>query len=151
MYKRQDNSKQDIPLAASLKLPYYGVTDDELLEIRMEGESLDFYDAVKEYASNGSDEGLKEKIQKFFNDIEKWKKEAPFESVGDIIWDIYNVTGHYDYVGALKGGALKPVSYTHLDVYKRQIWQALIMFCQQVVQLDSFHLYQLMTLLKSPV
>ncbi len=102
-----DNSKQDIPLAASLKLPYYGVTDDELLKIRMESQSLDFYDAVKEYASNGSDEGLKEKIQKFFGDIEKWKKEAPFETVGDIIWDIYNVTGHYDYVGALKGGALK--------------------------------------------
>ncbi len=102
-----DNSKQDIPLAASLKMPYYGVTDDELLNIRMESKSIDFYEAVKDYALCGSDELLKKKIQKFFSDINKWKKEAPFESVGDIIWDIYNVTGHYDYVGALNGGALK--------------------------------------------
>ncbi len=136
-----DNSKQDIPLAAGLKLPYYGVTDDELLKIRMESDCLSFYEAAESYAVNGSGNELKLKIQKFYNDLKEWKQGAPFKSVGDIIWDIFNKTGYYDYVGALKGGELKQANLIMLIEKAHELeknnFKGLFNFIRYVQRLQS--------------
>ncbi len=101
-----DNARQDIPLMASLKLPSYGLDDEELLRIKMTGGEADFYTCLKNCADSLNDDTA-EKINRFFNDINRWKEEAPYISVGQLLWDIYDTTGYYDYCGMLKNGALR--------------------------------------------
>jgi ATP-dependent helicase/nuclease subunit A len=98
-----DNFRQDIPLMASLKIPYYGCDDDDLLKIRMFCDG-DFCDCLRSYAENGEDEILRKKINMFINDITDWKNKSAFISVRELLWDIYTKTGYYDYCLVLPSG-----------------------------------------------
>ena len=45
------------------------------------------------------DTRLKEKIQKFLNQLEQWRKEQEFLALDELIWKLYLDTGYYNYVG----------------------------------------------------
>lgn len=50
-----DNPYQDIPAAAVLRSPMYGLTAEELARIRIRGKSKPFYEAVLTYAASADD------------------------------------------------------------------------------------------------
>lgn len=136
-----DNSRQDIPLIASLKIDYYGFTNDDLLKIRAGSEKSDFYDCVKSYALCGSDKFISDRLKKFFDDIEVWKKKAPYMSVGELIWDIYSVTGYYDYTGALNNGDIKQLNLMALiekaDELEKNNFKGLFNFIRYIERLQK--------------
>lgn len=49
-----DNPQQDIPLAGVLRSPMYGLSAEELAQIRIQGKGMPFYDAVRQWVDSNA-------------------------------------------------------------------------------------------------
>ena len=98
-----DNPIQDIPLVTILRSPIAGFSDDELVKIRLSDKHDNFYECMQKAKVN-VDTRLKEKIQKFLNQLEQWRKEQEFLALDELIWKLYLDTGYYNYVGLMQNG-----------------------------------------------
>ena len=83
-----DNPIQDIPLVTVLRSSIGGFTDNELVEIRLSDKYDNFYECMKKAKINVG-EKLKEKIEKFLNNLENWRKEQEYLALDELIWKIY--------------------------------------------------------------
>lgn len=92
-----DNPMQDIPLVTVLRSSIAKFTDDELVQIRLSDKYDDFYTSMQKAVIN-ADKNLKEKIEKFLNNINNWRKEQEYLSLDELIWKIYSDTGFYNFV-----------------------------------------------------
>lgn len=104
LLKLIDNKRQDIPLAGVLRSFIGGLTAQDLAEIGISGEGYDFYDKIKFYLENGENLSLKKSLAKFRASLTGWRELAREGKVSSLIWDIYQKTGYYDYIGALPNG-----------------------------------------------
>ncbi len=101
-----DNPLQDIPLVTVMRSEIGGFTDNDLVEIRLGSKSENFYNAmIKSRVS--VKENLRKKIDKFIENIERWRNEEKYKSLDELIWQIYIDTNYYNYVGLLQNGKLK--------------------------------------------
>ena len=103
LLKKIDNPIQDIPLVTILRSPIAGFSDDELVKIRLSDKHDNFYECMQKAKVN-VDTRLKEKIQKFLNQLEQWRKEQEFLALDELIWKLYLDTGYYNYVGLMQNG-----------------------------------------------
>ncbi len=101
-----DNPMQDIPLVAVLRSYIGKFTDNELVKIRLTDAYDNFYTCMQK-AIIDVEESLKEKIQNFFDNLDKWRKEQEYLSLDELIWKIYSDTGYYNYVGLMPNGDLR--------------------------------------------
>ena len=101
-----DNPMQDIPLVTVLRSNIGKFTDDELVEIRLSDKYENYYTCMKK-AKLDVNPKLKDKIQRFFESIEEWRKEQEYLSLDELIWKIYIDTGYYNYVGLMPNGGLR--------------------------------------------
>lgn len=102
-----DNPKADIPLVTVLRSPIVGLTDNELVEIRLVERKVSFFDALciaKEKIENIK---LKNKIVEFFELLEEFQEKQEYLKLDELIWDIYERTGYYNYVSLMTDGNLK--------------------------------------------
>lgn len=101
-----DNPIQDIPLVTVLRSNIGKFTDDELVEIRLSDKYDNFYNAMQKAKINVG-QALQEKIAKFLNNLEKWRKEQEYLALDEFIWKLYSDTGYYNYVGLMPNGELR--------------------------------------------
>ena len=101
-----DNPMQDIPLVTVLRSNIGKFTDNELVEIRLSDKYDNFYNCMQK-AKVDVNSQLKEKIEKFLNQIDIWRKEQEYLSLDELIWKIYSDTGYYNYVGLMPNGNLR--------------------------------------------
>ena len=101
-----DNSTVDIPLVSVLRSEIGDFTDNELMQIRLNSLQGSFYDAMQEYITM-QENSLKEKIQNFFAKVNKWRKEAEYLALDELIWNIYLETGYYHYSSLMPDGILR--------------------------------------------
>ena len=101
-----DNPMQDIPLVTVLRSNIGKFTDNELVEIRLSDKYDNFYNCMQK-AKVDVNAQLKEKIEKFLNKINVWRKEQEYLSLDELIWKIYSDTGYYNYVGLMPNGNLR--------------------------------------------
>ena len=101
-----DNPMQDIPLVTVLRSNIGKFTDNELVEIRLSDKYDNFYNCMQK-AKVDVNSQLKEKIEKFLNQINAWRKEQEYLSLDELIWKIYSDTGYYNYVGLMPNGNLR--------------------------------------------
>lgn len=99
-----DNPRQDIPLAAVLKSPVYGLSADDLLTIKLESGEDEYWDCVVAYEEKGSSERIKETLRLFMKQLEGWRDMAAEEKINDLIWAVYTDTGYYDLAGVMPEG-----------------------------------------------
>lgn len=99
-----DNPMQDIPLVTVMRSSIGGFTDNELIQIRLFDSGVNFYQTLLKCTS---DNNLKNKIDKFLNDIKIWQEQEKYMSLDELIWQIYQDTGFYNYVSLMQNGALK--------------------------------------------
>lgn len=100
-----DNAQQDIPLAATLRAPFFQFTNEELAVIRLNHQEKTLYGALKEYlVEEGADLTLIDKITRFLNQLEKWRTLAHYGSLNELLIRIFEDTHYLDYVGALPNG-----------------------------------------------
>lgn len=121
-----DNPYQDIPLAAALRSPMFGLTAEELAIVRIHGKSLPFYEAVMACAEagdgdeRGADEALRSKLTRFLSRLAGWREEARQGSLAHLIWNIYRETGIYDFAGGMPGGVQRQANLRALYDRARQ-------------------------------
>ena len=101
-----DNPIQDIPLVSVLRSPIGKFTDNELVEIRLTDKYDNFYNTMQKAKVNVGKE-LREKIEKFFEQLEKWREEQEYLALDEFIWKIYSDTSYYNYVGLMEDGELR--------------------------------------------
>ena len=101
-----DNPLQEIPLVATMRSTIGGFTDNELVEIRLSDKYDNFYNTVLKSKKDVSEQ-LRNKINKFLEQIEMWRKEQEYLSLDELIWKIYNDTGYFNYVGLMRNGELR--------------------------------------------
>lgn len=101
-----DNPMQDIPLVTVLRSNIGKFTDNELVEIRLSDKYDNFYNCMQK-AKVDVNLQLKEKIEKFLNQITTWRKEQEYLALDELIWKIYSDTGYYNYVGLMPNGNLR--------------------------------------------
>lgn len=137
-----DNSRQDIPLMAALKGPVYGVTDDELVKIKLYGGYDDFYDNVLSYAGKEERDIISEKLNMFLNDITRWKHMSEFTPVSSLLWTIYNETGYFDYIGVKENGIQRQANLRLLiqkaENLENTNFRGLFNFIRYIEKLEKF-------------
>ncbi|TCI25443.1 helicase-exonuclease AddAB subunit AddA [Exiguobacterium sp. SH5S4] len=101
LLKLIDNPLQDIPLAGALRSPMFGFTDQELAKIRLESEAS-FFDALKAKADDDDELGLK--CGDVLDQLSEWRTFARNHSLSELIQQVFNDTGFYDFAGGLPGG-----------------------------------------------
>lgn len=101
-----DSPMQDIPLVTVLRSNIGGFTDNELVQIRLSDKYDNFYNCMLKAKVDVKPE-LKQKIEKFLDNIKKWRKEQEYLALDELIWKIYSDTGYYNYVGLMPNGNLR--------------------------------------------
>lgn len=106
-----DNPMQDIPLVSVLRSNIGSFNDNELISIKLNGNNEQneyFYNTFETALKNDkTPEYLKEKMQKFLEDIALWRKQNEYMALHELIWKIYLDTGYYQYVGLMPNGTLR--------------------------------------------
>lgn len=93
-----DNRRQDVPLLAVLRSPFFALTDADLIRIRTTDKKaalLDCLLAVREQEP---------KVDAFFTKIEAWKALSRRLPLGALLLRIIDETHLYEQVGVLTGG-----------------------------------------------
>ncbi|WP_126428540.1 UvrD-helicase domain-containing protein [Brevibacillus marinus] len=101
-----DNRRQDIPLAAVLRSPLVGLSENKLAQIRVRYPSLPFHEAVERFAREVTPQEADwvGRLADFLRRLERWRTTARRHSLAELIADIYRETGYVDYVAALENG-----------------------------------------------
>lgn len=103
-----DNPLQDIPLAAVLRSPVFGLSEEELAQVRLSLPSGSFYEAVLAASStNQLDVIAREKLNLFLDQLEDWRNLASKGDLGQLLRAIYRDTGLQDWALGLPGGQLR--------------------------------------------
>ena len=103
-----DNPNNDIPLVTVLRSSIANFTDNDLMEIRLIDKKCTFYEVMnKALESENVKEETKEKINSFFSNIEKWRIKQEYVPLDELIWQIYEDTGYYNYVSLMPNGNLR--------------------------------------------
>ena len=133
MLRLLDNPRQDIPMAAVLRSPMAGLTDEELAVLRLEDGSVPFHEAVLELAEGLYEEGWKKEISdseadqkqgrnadektenhieinahrkllKFYKKYKQLRQLVPDTPIHELIEIILRETGYGHYVAAMPAG-----------------------------------------------
>lgn len=139
-----DNPVQDIPLAGVLRSPIYGLTAEQLAQIRIAGKGMLYFDAVLRMVEQDETTGVQQgeedakrllssihgrqepqehlmnKLTRFLQQLERWRDEARQGSLSELLWRIYRETGYYDWVGGLPGGTQRQANLRALYDRARQ-------------------------------
>lgn len=102
-----DNPRQDIPLLSILHSPLYGLTAEELVQIRLGGGKGLYFDCIHTYLEQGEDEELRGRLSAFLGNLADWRKQARNVSLPELLRYLYRETGYYDYLGMTAGGELR--------------------------------------------
>ena len=99
-----DNPVQDIPLAAVMRSPIGGFSDEVLAKLRSASEERRFYDCCIAYRDNGEDAALRLALDTFFRQMEYFREKAAYTPIHLLLWEILDVTGYGAYAAALPAG-----------------------------------------------
>jgi ATP-dependent helicase/nuclease subunit A len=108
LLKVLDNPQRDIELATVLRSAFFQVTDTELAKIRLCGKEkskhTNFHTCAAEYAQDGSDGNLRDKLKQVFGQLDQWRTLARRGHLAGLIWRIYRSSGFLAFVSALPNG-----------------------------------------------
>jgi ATP-dependent helicase/nuclease subunit A len=107
-----DNPRQDIPFASVLRSPIVNLTSNELAMIRIPGKKGSMYEAAADYVNgnvtlpgNMQDNiELSAKLKKFLNKLNEYRSMVFYLSIHELILQVLDDTGYYNYVSAMPAG-----------------------------------------------
>ncbi|GAB3060356.1 helicase-exonuclease AddAB subunit AddA [Virgibacillus ainsalahensis] len=135
-----DNPRQDIPLASVLRSPIVGLNEDELAQIRLAGRQHAFYDALKKFKQQNTG-STTEKVERFLQQLEDFRLASRQGALSELIWDIYRVTGYYDFVGGMPGGRQRQANlralYDRARGYESTSFRGLFRFLRFIERMEE--------------
>ncbi len=136
-----DNPRQDIPMASVLSSPIGGLDAKELAKVRMEFSESCLYDAVRQYAKDGQDGKLREKLETFLKLLEEIRDQVPHTPIHQLILLILNKTGYGRYAQAMPGGRQRYANINMLQEkardYEKTSYRGLFNFIRYIEQLQK--------------
>jgi len=106
LLKVLDNPRRDIEFAATLRSPFFRLTDTELTKIRLHGKkdnhNFGFYDCAMSFCKSRDE--LANKLTKSFATLDEWRTVARRGRLAELIWHIFRQTGYLSFVCALPDG-----------------------------------------------
>ncbi|MBQ7536181.1 MAG: helicase-exonuclease AddAB subunit AddA [Stomatobaculum sp.] len=112
-----DNPLRDIPLAAVLRSPLTGMTEEEFTELLAgEEKELPLWQRLKNAAERLPGSSGAEKFREAERSILFFADKAVFLSLPDLIRELLSVTGYYAYASALPGGEVRKANLDMLVV-----------------------------------
>ncbi len=137
-----DNRQQDIPLAAVLASCLGGMTEEELACVRSEYRDMRFCKAAVRYRTEGSDQKIREKLERCLGQIDEFRKIVPYTPMHELLWKILKETGYKDYVSALPGGEQRSANLDMLTekarAYEATSYKGLFHFVRYIEQLQKY-------------
>ena len=153
-----DNPIQDIPLAAVMKSPITGMTDEEMAWLAAAG---------KKQAANFGDRGIygawrmwlqgegrdrvpdhirpsmDEKLEKLWKLLSELRREAEYLPVHQLMEQVYDRSGYYDYVSAMSGGETRKANLDMLAekaaAYEATSYKGLFHFIRYIEKLKRYN------------
>lgn len=99
-----DNKQQDIPLLSVLYSAVFGFSVEDLIKIRLERPRGTYYDALKQYAEQGTEPELSGRCREVFDKLNLYRQMAQALPLEEFVWKLMWETGYYTYCGALPAG-----------------------------------------------
>ena len=99
-----DNPRQEIPLAAVLHSPMFGLSSEELALLKIKQKQVELYDNVFYYAEEGENEELVQKVKRFFSFLEEYRSKVSYTPIYELIRQILEDTKYGYYVQAMPAG-----------------------------------------------
>ena len=96
-----DNFRQDIPLLSVLRLPRYGLTDQDLLDIRHHVPKAPFHQAV---LSQELDKELQHKLAVFLDELETFRRHSRSLTIDALLQEIYYETNYEPFILLMPDG-----------------------------------------------
>src|SRR5690625_322309 len=135
-----DNPRQDIPLASVLRSPIVGLNENELAAVRLAKRGSYFYDAVKSYKETNRD-SISDTINGFLEKLKEFRFASRQGALSELIWDIYMVTGYYDFVGGMPGGRQRQANlralYDRSRTYEETSFRGLFRFLRFIERMEE--------------
>lgn len=134
-----DNPMQDIPMAAVLKSPMVGISDEELAGIRAYGDKEDsLYENVLEYIEENEDE----RLDRFLELLEELRFKVTYMSIYDLITELLNKTNYYNFVKAMPSGNQRKANIDMLKekaaAYENGSYKGLFNFIRYIEKLNKY-------------
>lgn len=98
-----DNRKRDNAWLTVLRSPFVGLSVEELSEIRSSYLEIAYHEAVMRYAAEKEDQ-LSEKLGQFIEHLDQWTIRASLQRLDEWLWQIFEDSAFYAYIGAMPGG-----------------------------------------------
>lgn len=152
MLRLLDNPRQDIPMAAVLRSPMAGLTDEELAVLRLEDGSVPFHEAVLELAEGLYEEDGKteddiestahRKLLKFYKKYRQLRQLVPDTPIHELIEIILCETGYGHYVAAMPAGNRRTANLNMLlekaAAYEKTSYKGLFHFVRYIDELQKY-------------
>lgn len=144
-----DNPYQDIPLAAVLRSPIVALDENQLASIRITKKTGDYYAALENFyktyqgqaKASHFDTILFEKVKRFMEQLENWRRIARREQLVTLIWTIYEDTGFLDYVGGMSSGKQRQANlhalYQRAESYEVSSFKGLFQFVRFIEKMQE--------------
>lgn len=149
-----DNPIQDIPLAAALKSPFGKVTDEELAHLMAvwkkvvkKGQDRGIYGAMQYYIRESGAKGdeypeLLGKLEAFWVLLCRCREKAAYLSIHELLYDLYEETGYYNYISAMPAGEVRGANLDMLvekaSSYEKTSYTGLFHFIRYIENLKKY-------------
>ncbi len=138
-----DNPFQDIPLAAVLKSPIGGFSDEELAQIRVTDReksfSEAFFDGIREEIFAGE---LAGKVTAFYEIYQNLRKEISDRPIHELLLEVLDATGYDKIVAAMPGGKQRQANVAMLVeraiAYEGTSYRGLFHFIRYMDELQKY-------------
>lgn len=148
MLRILDNPRQDIPLAAVLKSPIAGLTDEELGRLRAHDRSVPFCECVlarcRELAQSEEPlaEGYEKKLREFWKLYERLRALVPDTPIHELIEIVLKESGYGNYAAAMPAGARRRANLRMLVekaiAYENTSYKGLFHFVRYIDELQKY-------------
>lgn len=117
-----DNPYFEVALISTLRSPWIGLNENQLLDIRGYLPEVNFYEALKAYseASFDDQDEFIEKIKDFLTIIQDLRVIAKVKPISELIRAVYDITGYKYIVGYMSGGKQRVTNLEFLEMMARQ-------------------------------
>ena len=146
-----DNPRQDIPLAAVLKSPMAGLSDEQLARLRLLAEDKPYHQCVKMFLEaeeeltekeSTADEDMWAKLKRFSETYKKLRRQTMDIPMHELLQKVLKETGYARYASALPAGRQRLANLHMLSekaiAYEKTSYRGLYHFIRYIDELQKY-------------
>lgn len=146
-----DNPRQDIPLAAVLKSPMAGLSDEQLARLRLLAEDKPYHQCVKMFLEaeekltekeSTADEDMRAKLKCFSETYKKLRRQTMDIPMHELLQKVLKETGYARYASALPAGRQRLANLHMLSekaiAYEKTSYHGLYHFIRYIDELQKY-------------